>query len=154
MPKYTYQDRAGFMVVEEGDYLVAVSGYEFKISKAGGHDMIELTCCVEPHGNNVFERLVFTDKALWKIDQVLKALGIAPKKGEDVDFSEDWCKQHLLMKRAWVHLVKDEYEPGKVNNKIAFWITNKPVPPDELDQPMTGAQVADEVRRQKDDEDF
>lgn len=126
MPKHTYEDRSGFMLLDEGDYIVEVTGVEIGFSKAG-NEMLTLSCSVEPHGTTVYERLVFTDKALWKVDQVLKGLGVAPEKGTDLDMTEEWCKKNLYWARGWVHLVKEEYEPGKFSNKIAYWDTTKRV---------------------------
>jgi len=126
MPTHKYEGRDNIPVVEAGEYLANVTGFEFKLSKSG-NDMLELRLSTEPDGAKLYEYLVFTDSMGWKIDVVLKALGLAPKEGEEIDIDEKFVEDHIMFAQGWVQVVVEEYE-GKKRNKIAQWITNKPVP--------------------------
>jgi hypothetical protein len=83
MPTYTQSTpTAGYGTLDAGDYKVTVENAEDDMSKAG-NDMIKLTLGIHGRNNKLFERLVFTENAYWKIDQVLAALGFDVEDGSD-----------------------------------------------------------------------
>ena len=59
MPTHKYEGRDNIPVVEAGEYLANVTGFEFKLSKSG-NDMLELRLSTEPDGAKLYEYLVFT----------------------------------------------------------------------------------------------
>jgi hypothetical protein len=101
-----------------GDYAFEVTNAEETVSKVG-NDMIELTLQVE--GRKVWDRLVFTPKAAFRIDQFLAAIGREIVDGEEVEIEAD----DLIGKtgRCRIEPVKDEN--GKLKNEVKHWIWAK-----------------------------
>lgn len=129
MPSFQFQDRSNKEYwVPAGDYVLGVEKAELGLAKTSGNEQITLTCRVmlesgKGEGPNVYDYLQFDEKNSWKIDVVLKALKSQPKKGEVVDVTEAWLKQHFVGKLGWATLYVDEYN-GKKSSKITAWITN------------------------------
>jgi hypothetical protein len=111
-------------------YFVKPDFYEVEIRTAieknseRGNPMIKLTCgIIMPDGSNgpeVWEYLTFTEKAAWKIDQVLAAIGNAVIIGEEVDVEPE----QLVGKRG-VCLIGEEAgseNPDHKFNKIERWL--------------------------------
>jgi hypothetical protein len=116
MPTYTQSTpTAGYGTLDAGDYKVTVENAEDDMSKAG-NDMIKLTLGIHGRNNKLFERLVFTENAYWKIDQVLAALGFDVEDGSD--FSVE--SEALIGKTAWVTVDIGEYN-GKPSPEISVW---------------------------------
>ena len=68
MPTYTSSEPTSRPdYIEPGDYTVEVLNAEESVSKQQ-NDMIELKLRVEPSGAILFDSLVFTPNAFWKID--------------------------------------------------------------------------------------
>jgi hypothetical protein len=132
MPSYTQTEPRETYFVEPGKYEVEITKSVETTSKVkpdgtGGNPMIKLTCRVKlPDGTNgpeLSDNLVFTAKALWKIDQVRLALGQAIVPGEEVTIEAE----DLLGASAWVVLGE---EPGSKNpdarfNTIERWVSEK-----------------------------
>lgn len=68
-----------------GLYTAEITDVEEKISK-NGNDMfnIKLTIYHEGYTYYIWDSLVFTEKAFWKISQLWKALGNTPLDGENI----------------------------------------------------------------------
>jgi len=81
MAQYTFtgQKAKVFEPLEPGDYKFVVVDFEFGTSQAG-NEVLKLTLETDA-GKRFFDTLVFTDKAFWKIDTFLTAIGKAPKVG-------------------------------------------------------------------------
>ena len=75
MPEFVFNDSEPRKVLEPGDYVAQVTGYKFDKSQGSGNLYLALELAIEPSGNKVFDNLVFTEKAWWKIDTCLKSLG-------------------------------------------------------------------------------
>jgi hypothetical protein len=82
-----------------------------------------------PRTQPLYDYLVFTAKAEWKFDVVLKAISRAPKKGDKVIVDDMWIRQTLLGGTGVVNLEVEEYTSKKDNktykqNKIVSWVVN------------------------------
>ena len=125
MPSYTAGEpkKAAVYYVEPGTYKVKIVQAVEKQSQQG-NPMIKLDCQVllpsGTEGPTVWEHLVFTPKASWKIDQFLTSIGRAPVPGEDVDIDPV-----DLIDEIGVAVIGDE--PGSTNpdhkfNKVERWL--------------------------------
>lgn len=119
---HEFKDSSNRMLLEGGDYKATITSVEPCLAKSSGNEMLKLTLEIEPHGVTVYDNLVFSAKAAWRIDTFLKSIGMAPKKGEKIDFNEAFCER-LVGKSGEVTLSVDEYEPGKKSNKVTAWLT-------------------------------
>lgn len=123
MPKYISgeeNNRAKFH--KEGNYLLAVIGAEEKTSNSG-NEMIELKLEVigpdieEGEGAIIYDYLVFSKNAAWKIDQFRAACGEKIVKGKEVEIEAE----DLEGKSVEAHLVVEEFK-GKKQNKVGDYI--------------------------------
>ena len=125
MPTYKSSElkQAGLYFVEPGVYKMEVANATDKTSQ-NGNAMIKLVCKIlMPDGSagpEVWDHLVFTSKAAWKIDQFLASIGRATIPGEDVDVDAI-----DLIGATGVALLGEE--PGQTNpdhkfNTIERWI--------------------------------
>ena len=125
MPTYKSSElkQAGLYFVEPGVYKMEVANATDKTSQ-NGNAMIKLVCKIlMPDGSagpEVWDHLVFTSKAAWKIDQFLASIGRATIPGEDVDVDAI-----DLIGATGVALIGEE--PGQTNpdhkfNTIERWI--------------------------------
>jgi hypothetical protein len=119
MPEYT---TGAAQIVPEGDYNFVVDEAGEKTSQKG-NAMIEIQLLVEHDGAKVrvFDNLVFTQKAFFKIDEFRRATGEKLKEGEKVNFEAEDC----VDRKGKVHLYVDEFE-GRVRNKVDCYL-----PPDQ-----------------------
>jgi len=125
MPTYKSSElkQAGVYYVEPGVYKMEVASAADKTSQ-NGNAMIKLVCKIlMPDGSagpEVWDHLVFTAKAAWKIDQFLASIGRATIPGEDIDVDAI-----NLIGATGVALIGEE--PGQTNpdhkfNTIERWI--------------------------------
>jgi hypothetical protein len=90
MPSYKQEEpkKAGTYFVEPGIYRVEVENAVEKTSQ-NGNPMIKLVCRVKlddgTEGPEIWDHLVFTAKASWKIDQFRASIGEAVVPGESAD---------------------------------------------------------------------
>ena len=103
--------------VEAGDYTIEVLGAEESISQKNRNEMIELKLKVEPSGAIVYDNLVFTSSAFWKIDAFRAATGETVTPDEDVEIIAD----DLIGRTGRARLIVEEYN-GKKRNKVAAWL--------------------------------
>lgn len=129
MPHYTYdepEDRK-HTVLEPGEYdFVIAEVFAFETAKTG-NEYLPLKLQIKPDGT-VFDNLVFTDKAKFRIDQLLKSIGKAPVPGTAVDFDDpSWlagCKGRLKLKiEAYNGVERNKVEayvfrPGQVQGRM------------------------------------
>ena len=116
--------------VEPGDYHVEVVDAVETVSKAG-HEMIELKLRTA-EGSILYDFLVFTPNAFWKIDAFRAATGEAVTPDEDVDIAAD----DLIGRTGRARLSLEEYNDRK-RNKVAAWLVGG------SDEPRKGGQDAD-----------
>jgi hypothetical protein len=135
MPEYTYTDAPPRKPYEEpGEYQVTVEEAKFEYARGSGNEILKLKM-VTTSGVFVFDNLVFTEKAWWKIDQFLKAVlpsrgKTPPKKGESFDFNHDYVTENILGATGWVVLSKGQSTSGKTRNEVDAYL-----PPKKGDRP-------------------
>ena len=130
MPTYTANTpRSEFEPLPPGNYKVKVLAAESKFSTSG-NEMIELKLMEKESRQFIFDRLVFTEKAFFRIDQFRAATGDEIKPGEEVTIEPDDC----LNRVGWVKLKITEHN-GKQKNEVEAWLTSEPVPERVKPQP-------------------
>jgi hypothetical protein len=115
-----------FKAWDAGEYEVEIIDAEEKVSKSG-NDMIVLKLKVikdgEQAGPKIVERLVFTPKAFFRIDQARSALGFEIQPDEEIDIVAD----DFVGKRGRVILGFQEDDPRW--NVVDRWVQ---VDPDKI----------------------
>jgi len=117
MPAYTAaKPETRGRQVEPGIYPAEIFDARETVSKQG-NPMIELFVQIKG-GPLVKEHLVFTPKAVWKVDIVRAAIGEAVIEGETIDITPD----RFIGKSATVEVgIKDGDQGGKFN-EIVQWV--------------------------------
>ena len=105
--------------VEPGDYEVEVVAASETVSH-NGHEMIELKLRTS-EGSYLYDFLVFTEKAFWKIDAFRAATGDEVIPGEDVEFTAD----DTIGRTGMARLAVEEYN-GRKRNKVIAWLAARP----------------------------
>lgn len=106
----------------EGIYDFAVIGAADKVA-ASGNDMIELKLEIigpdieEGKGAIVYENLVFTEAAFFKIDQFLASVGEEIQEGKEVTIESS----DLVGRSGRCSLIVETYK-GRTRNKVAKFI--------------------------------
>ena len=119
MPSYkasTPTERPDF--VEPGDHEVEIIDAVDTVSKSG-HEMIELKLRTNA-GSLLYDFLVFTPNAFWKIDAFRASTGELVMPGEDVEITGE----ELIGRIGTARLIVDEYN-GRKRNKVTAWLTPK-----------------------------
>ena len=110
--------------VEPGDYTVEVIGAEESISQKSHNELIELKLKIEPSSVILYDNLVFTPNAFWKIDAFRSAIGEVVLPDEEVDIHAD----DFIGKQGQARLSVEIYE-GRKRNKVAAWLVPTPNAP-------------------------
>lgn len=105
--------------VEPGDYTLEVINAAETVSQRGS-DMIELKLRITPSGVVMFDHLVFTENAFWKIDAFRAASGETVTPEQEVEIRAD----DLIGRTARARLVVEEYK-GRKRNKVTAWLAPK-----------------------------
>lgn len=116
MPEYESGVQGG--ILPEGDYHFVVDDAGEKPSSKG-NPMIELQLAIEHNGSTirVFDNLVFTQRAFWRIDDFRVSTGEKLVPGQKVNFEAEDC----IDRRGRCHLFVDVYE-GKSRNKVEAYL--------------------------------
>jgi hypothetical protein len=121
-------------VIPEDDYRFTVDDAVEKESRNTGNPMIELELLISHNGKQirVYDHLVFTRKAFWKIDQFRVAIGEKLVEGQKVNFEAENC----IGREGRCHLIIDTFE-GKTRNKVDSYLPpavslNESGEPDDL----------------------
>ena len=101
--------------LEPGDYRVEVVDASELVSKSG-HEMIELKLRTE-QDSYLYDFLVFTETAFWKIDAFRAASGEKVTPEDQVEITAD----DLIGRKARARLSVEEYN-GQKRNKVAAWL--------------------------------
>ncbi len=108
--------------MKPGEYPATVIQVQVKISKCGNYEQHALRVRVEDtandHWEDFWERLTFSDTAMWKVEQALSAVGLDAGVEREI-LPEDW-----LEKRCRVELMEKE---GKL--QIKRWLPAQRVKP-------------------------
>jgi hypothetical protein len=94
-------------------------------------------------GPLIFDNLVFTEKAFWKIDQFREATGEKLVPGQRVIFNADDC----INRRGRVVVTIDSYQ-GRSRNKVDHYV----LPGEESPSPQTVSTVVQAVGKNELDE--
>ena len=89
MPNYTYDEPEEHQhtLLQPGEYnFVIAEVFDWKKTK-NDDDMLPIKLHIKPEGT-VSDNLVFSKKAKFRIDQLLKSIGKAPAPGTAVDFDD------------------------------------------------------------------
>lgn len=78
------------VILKPGEYGFTVVDATEKVAKSTGNPMIELKLRVNDEAV-VYDNLVFTPKAFWKIDQFLKSVKAHPGPGHESNIEADDC---------------------------------------------------------------
>lgn len=138
----------GRIHVKPGDYKVKIAKAEFGESQAG-NPMITLTYQLldgPKKGKTIKDRFALTEKAMWKLYNMLVALGKkVPKKKVNLKPAE-WVGEELV-----VTLEDDEYD-GKMYSSVADYINVEDYDPDTADDEDED-EDEDEEEDEEEDED-
>jgi hypothetical protein len=136
MAKHVYTDApAAFKILPPGEYVLTCTKAEAGIAtgaKTKGSENLELTL-EDGTGARLHETLIFHASTAWKVDHALKAFGVQPKKGQEVDVQPET----FLGRRCWARLKVEEYDKkdgsGKgQSNKVEAFIWDKDFPEDDF----------------------
>ncbi len=141
-PKYVYNDednKPDSLYIAAGVYTATIIEAEECLSQ-NGNNQIKLKWEVDFPRWRITDRLVFVKQCQWRIDTFLKAVGMAPEKGKEVDITAEG----LLGARAYVQVVVDPPDENKkIWNSISKYITDKGLPPPlDTDVPNIGNTVS------------
>jgi hypothetical protein len=121
MPTYK-QSEPKAPQITAGKYKVEIEGAELKFSDRSKNEYIRLKCRVKlsdgTNGSTIYDNMVFTPKAAWKIDQVREALGFAIIPNEDASVEPE----HLVGRTGTV-IVELNDDTGY--HEIASWMSPK-----------------------------
>jgi len=158
MPSYKQSEpKSGAFFVPPGTYAVEIVKAIEKTSQ-NGNPMISLTCEIQlgngKIGPTVWDNLVFTPKAAWKIDQVLASIGRAVVPGEETNVEAD-----QLVGAEGVAIIGEE--PGAKNPSDKFNCIERWIFGDERNEWLRTnrakamqAKVASPVKVDKEDQDI
>ena len=109
-------------IVPAGKYDVVCVNAEAKRSKDSGNQMIELTWKVMfqdgTEGPKIYDYLVFTPNAFWKIDNCLAACGAHPGEGKDVNLSPE----HFIGQKCRIDVIVGKTNKGNERNEIKDYV--------------------------------
>lgn len=97
--------------LEEGIYTLSIAKVEEKTAKSSGNPMLSIEYdVVGVDGNRkLFDNYVLTDAAMWKLKELLDALGIDTSTLVSLD------PQELIGLQVQAKIVQDEYNGETVN---------------------------------------
>jgi hypothetical protein len=105
------------MVLDPGEYEVEIIKATPHISPSG-NEMVVLTLSMVGTGRRLFDRLVYTESADWRIASFLTAIGIQLQEDDDID-------ECLFVGRGARVLIDVEMFDGQLRNKIKRWLPPK-----------------------------
>jgi hypothetical protein len=119
MPTYTQQEPKAPQITA-GKHKVEIESAELKFSDRSKNEYIRLKCRVKlsdgTNGSTIYDNIVFTPKAAWKIDQVREALGFAIVPNEPASVEpED------LLGRTGTVIVEFNEETGY--HEVSRWVS-------------------------------
>ena len=114
--RYTPSTPGEGSVKPDGEYQFEIANAEEKTSNSSGNEMFEITLKIEG-GGTVYDYLVATDGAHWKLDNLLASVGIQVKPGVPVDINP----HDFIGRRGTCILYTDTYQ-GKKKNKVADYV--------------------------------
>ena len=109
-------DSGGNFHINSGDYLMKCTGVSEETSKQDNPMYVFKFEGLEKHAKNRSFRMhcALTPKALWKLKQTLRALGVEIPEGSDGEFDPD----DVVGVEVMGTVTDDEYE-GKINSRLS-----------------------------------
>lgn len=109
-------------ILDPGDYRFKVVNATEKKAQKSGNPMIELESRVlnpdGTEGRKVYDNLVFTEKALWKVDQFLAAIGAHPGAGKSVQLDAE----DLIGREFRAKVIIGQNDKGQDRNEIESYL--------------------------------
>jgi hypothetical protein len=125
MPSFTYEERqAEPELIPAGDYIFEVIEAVDAISKGAktaGADVIELKVKIDGNGKTIYEKLIFAESTMFRVDCFVQSTKIAATKGQQLEI----IAENLIGLRGWCSVKVETYN-GNDRNRIARWLTDKP----------------------------
>lgn len=120
MPKYKFNTGANesYEILPEGDYMVAIEKAEDRYTNSG-NEAINLRLTVRDNPQKLFDMLVFTEKAWFRIDQCVKSLAMKFEDGAEVEVTPEI----LAGKIGKVRVSHEEWN-GKTRARVYEWLTD------------------------------
>jgi uncharacterized protein DUF669 len=143
MPTYT---QGLDITLPEGTYDFVVADANDKQSQSG-NDMIELQLIIKgPDGqeSKIFDNLVFSPKAFWKIDMFRVCTGDKLVAGQSVEFNAEDC----LDRTGKCYVIVDKYE-GRERNRVKEYLDR-----DAIDKPAVPQQTVSARKPQPVDDEL
>jgi Protein of unknown function (DUF669) len=143
MPTYT---QGLDITLPEGTYDFVVADANDKQSQSG-NDMIELQLIIKgPDGqeSKIFDNLVFSPKAFWKIDMFRVCTGDKLVAGQSVEFNAEDC----LDRTGKCYVIVDKYE-GRERNRVKEYLDR-----DAIDKPALPQQTVSARKPQPVDDEL
>jgi hypothetical protein len=143
MPTYT---QGLDITLPEGTYDFVVADANDKQSQSG-NDMIELQLIIKgPDGqeSKIFDNLVFSPKAFWKIDMFRVCTGDKLVAGQSVEFNAEDC----LDRTGKCYVIVDKYE-GRERNRVKEYLDR-----DAIDKPAVPQQTVSARKPQPADDEL
>jgi hypothetical protein len=143
MPTYT---QGLDVTLPEGTYDFVVADANDKQSQSG-NDMIELQLIIKgPDGqeSKIFDNLVFSPKAFWKIDMFRVCTGDKLVAGQSVEFNAEDC----LDRTGKCYVIVDKYE-GRERNRVKEYLDR-----DAIDKPAVPQQTVSARKPQPVDDEL
>lgn len=95
--------------LKEGDYTATIAKAEETTAKSSGNPMIKIEYDVDETKNKLFDNFVLTQNALWKLKELLGALGYETDDVVDLDINE------LVGQQVLLRVIQEEYNGDTVN---------------------------------------
>lgn len=149
---YTYNNSDGApSLVEPGEYFVKAIKYETGFT-SNNNDKITIHLQIK-EGPIAYENVIFTEKAMWKMDLILKAFTISkklplPSEGSAVKIDEDFMKKYIIGGYAKAMIEVHDYN-GKKSNRVSSWVVPKELP--KPVEPMPEPEPTFELTSEEDD---
>jgi len=121
-----------FKLLPRGEYPFVVNYAEETVSKKTNNPMIKLNLQVgtKPDHRYIYDYLVFDGKSEWKFDVFLKAVGMYPGVGVEMEIKPD----DLIGREGRVSIKVEKYN-GEDTNRIGAYIINENAPTKSVREP-------------------
>lgn len=140
---------SSFDPCKPGVYQAVIDDYDLGVAKSSGNEMLTLTYKVITPGSEkskkLWDRIVLTDKAAWKMDQFLQAVGKATKKKRKGTLDLD----DLIGETLTVNVRQGEYN-GDPTAEVAR--VSAPADEDDLDEDLEDEDLEDEELEDEDED--
>lgn len=140
------QAGGGFQTPPEGEYECLISKAEPTVSKTSGAPMVKVELTIrkdveqEAGGRKVFDNIVFSEKAMFKVHQIAGVAGV-----QNANNIEDFASQ-LYGKAVKIKTKNEEYQ-GKENAKVNYYMNSDlegVSDPESSDDPFAGGADFDD----------